>query len=290
MATNRGEQPVQDVTNMARNVASKADQAKLVDKLVRIGYAARGIVYGLIGYLAFQTAFNGRGKITDQKGALETIAAQPFGKWVLIIVAIGLVGLFVWGLIRAFADPMHKGSDAKGLAARAGYLIGGLTYGALFIPTLNLIQGAGRSIPSTGQSTQNTAAGIMGHPWGPALIGLIGLVLIGVGIGRIIDGYKAKFHERFKAYKMNATEREWAVRMGRFGYIALGIVLAIIGGMALWAATTKNPGRVAGVDGALLFLAHQPYGTLLLAIVALGLIAFAVYSFMGAFWFRIQTR
>ncbi len=286
---NRGE-PGREVTNMAKGAAARAEQTKLVDRLIRVGYFARGIVYGLIGYLAFQTAINGQGKITDPKGALATIADKPFGKWVLIIVAIGLVGLFIWGLIRAFADPMHEGSGSKGLAKRAGYLIGGLTYGLLFIPTLNLIQGSNRSIPATGgQSVQGTAAGIMGHSWGPLLIGLIGLVLIGVGIGRIIDGYHAKFHERFKAYAMNATEREWAVRMGRFGYIALGIVLVIIGGMALWAATTRNAGRVVSIDGALLFLAHQQFGQLLLAIVALGLICFAIYSFMGAFWFRFRT-
>ncbi len=285
------EEPVREVTNMARGAAARAEQTKLVDRLVRVGYFARGIVYGLIGYLALQTAFNGQGRITDQRGALAAIADKPFGKWVLIIVAIGLVGLFIWGLIRAFADPLREGSGSKGLVKRAGYLIGGISYGALFIPTLNLIQNAGRrSIPSTGQTAQNTAAGIMAHSWGPALIGLIGLILIGVGIGRIIDGYKARFHERFNAYAMNATEREWAVRMGRFGYIALGIVFVIIGGMALWAASTRNPGRIVSIDGALLFLARQPYGQLLLAIVALGLIAFAIYSFMGAFWFRIRTR
>jgi hypothetical protein len=289
MAVNRGNQ-VRDAANQAKNVARSAQQNELVDKLIRVGYAARGIVYGLMGYLAFQTAMNGQGRITDQKGALASIADKPFGKWVLIIVAIGLIGLFIWGLIRAFADPMHKGSDTKGLVERAGYLVSALSYGALFAATLNLIQGIGRSIPATGQSTQQAAAGIMARSWGPALIALIGLILIGVGIARIIDGYKANFHERFKSYSMTSEQREWAVRLGRFGYIALGVVFVITGFLAFLAGTTKNPGRVTGLDGALLFLAHQPYGQLLLAVVALGLIAYAVYSFMGAFWFRIRGK
>jgi hypothetical protein len=289
MAANH-ENPVRGAADRARNTAEAVQQTKLVDRLIRVGYFARGIVYGLVGYLAFQTAFNGQGRITDQRGALATIADKPFGKWILIIVAIGLVGLFIWGLIRAIADPMHKGSDAKGMVARVGYLVSGLSYGALFLPTLNLIRGSGGSVPSTGQTAQRTAAGVMSTSWGPLLIGLIGLILIGVGVGRIIDGYKAKFHERFKAYAMNAQEREWAVRMGRFGYIALGIVFVILGFLTVWAATTKNPARVSGWDGALLFLAHQQYGPLLLGIVALGLIAFAIYSFMGAFWFRFKTR
>jgi hypothetical protein len=290
MATNLGGE-VDSMANKAKNAANAARQTELVDKLVRIGYLARGIVYGLIGYLAVRTVMNGQGKITDQKGALASIANQPFGKWVLILVAIGLFGLFLWGLIRAIADPMGKGSNFKGLVVRAGYLVSGLSYGALFVPTLNLIQGpGGRSIPTTGQSTQSAAAGIMAQPWGPILIGLIGLVLLGAGAARIWDGYRAKFHERFKAYAMNAVQREWAVRMGRFGYVALGLVFVIIGFLAFLAAVTRNPAKVRGLDGALLFLAQQPYGQFLLAIVALGLIAFAIYSFMGAFWFRIRTH
>lgn len=284
---NRGN-PVRAAAYEAKSAASKAQQNELVDKLIRLGYAARGIVYGLMGYLALQTAMNGQGRITDQRGALASIADKPFGKWVLIIVAIGLIGLFIWGLIRAFADPMHKGSDMKGLVARAGYLVSGLSYGALFAATVNLISPGGRSIPTTGGSTQQTAAGIMARPWGPTLIAIVGLVLIGVGVARIIDGYKANFHERLKSYQMTAEERRWAIRMGRFGYVALGVVFVITGFLAFLAGTQKNPGRVTGLDGALLFLAHQPYGQLLLAVVALGLIAFAIYSFMGAFWFRIR--
>lgn len=284
-----GRNHVNDVANAPKRAARGAQQTELVDKIVRIGYFARGLVYGLIGYLAVQTVINGSGKITDQKGALSTIASQPFGKFVLILIAIGLVGLFLWGIIRAFADPMHKGSDAKGLVTRAGYLISGLSYGALFLPTISLIQNSGRSIPSTGQSAQNTAAGIMAKPFGATLIVLIGLVLIGVGLYRIYSGYQAKFNERFNSYKMNADERRWAVRLGRLGYIALGIVFLIIGGLAVYAGTTKNPSKIVGVDGALQFLAHQQYGILLLAIVAIGLIAFAIYSFMGAFWFRIRN-
>ncbi len=284
---------VDNMANRAKNMARSAQQTELVDKMVRIGYLARGIVYGLIGYLAIKTVINGQGRITGPQGALATIAANPLGKWVLIIVAIGLLGLFIWGLIRAFADPMNKGSDFKGLVARAGYLVSGIAYGGLFLVALGFIQGpGGRSIPATGGagSPQSAAAGIMARPFGPTLIGIIGLILIGAGLVRIWEGYQAKFHERFKAYAMNAMEREWAVRMGRFGYIALGIVLVIVGFLAFLAATTKNPARVQGLDGALLFLAHQPYGQFLLAIVALGLIAYAIYSFMGALWFRIKTR
>lgn len=288
MATHRGSNEVRRVANDAKSAASQAKQTEVVDKVVRIGYLARGIVYGLIGYLAFMTIVNGTGKITDQRGVLATIADKPWGKFVLVIVAIGLVGLFIWGLIRAFADPMHKGNDTKGLVTRAGYLISGLSYGALFLPTFNLIRGTGGQVPNTGQSAQNTAANIMTKPWGPTLIAIVGLVILGVGLYRIYEGYKAKFHERFKSYQMTNEQRRWAVRMGRFGYVALGLVLAIIGFLAFRAATTLNPRQIQGFDGALRYLLQQPYGPILVGIVALGLIAYAIYSFMGSLWFRIK--
>jgi hypothetical protein len=275
--------------NDAKNIAHQAQANEWVERMMRIGYATRGVIYGLIGYLAVQTIFTGRGRITDQKGVLSTIAAQPYGKFVLILMVIGLVGLVIWGFIRAVADPFHKGSDAKGMLSRVGYMISGISYGVLLVPTVNLIRGSsGNGTSGSSQQAQQAAAGIMAHSWGPWLVGLVGLILLIVGLVRIYEGAESKLHERFKAYAMNAEQRRWAIRLGRIGYVALGIVFAIIGLLAIIAARTVDPKKVAGLDGALLFLARQSYGPWLLAIVALGLIAYAIYSFLGAMWFRFK--
>lgn len=287
MVANKRRQP-QGVAGDAKNISDEAQKNEVFDKLIRVGYLARGIVYGLIGYLAAQTIFAGQGKITDQKGALATIAAQPFGKVVLGVVVIGLIGLVFWGFIRAISDPYHKGSDTKGMITRIGYAISGISYAALLFPAINLLSGSGKGGGSSTQGAQQAASGIINKPWGPWLIGLIGLILIGVGVFRIYSGYKGKLNERLNSYKMNAEQRKWAIRLGRIGYIALGIVFVIIGLLAVYGAVSHNVAKLGGLDSALLFLSRQSYGPWLLAVVALGLIAYAVYSIMGAMWFRIK--
>lgn len=272
----------------AKGMANQAQENIWVDRLTRIGYFARGIIYGLMGLFALQLVLGGRGKITDQTGALTSLASQPLGKFFLIIVAVGLVGLFIWGLIRAIADPYHKGHDLKGIIARIGYAISGITYGALLVPALNLLQGNGKQSAGSTATAQKAAANILTRPGGQTIIELIGVVLIGVGLFRIYAGYSNRLNESLKSYEMSVEERRWAKRLGRIGYVAIGIVFIILGFLAILGATTMDPNKIGGFDKALTFVAHQPYGPLLLVVVALGLIAFAIYSIMGSLWFRIK--
>src|SRR5690242_20687565 len=103
MAVQKGHQ-AQGAVQDAKRMVNQAQENVWVDRLTRIGYFSRGVIYGLIGFLAARLVFTGRGQITDQQGALATIASKPYGKFLLIVIAIGLVGLFIWGLIRAVAD------------------------------------------------------------------------------------------------------------------------------------------------------------------------------------------
>lgn len=285
----------QDTARKAKNEAGRqirrASQAPWVQSLTRLGYAVRGIIYGLIGFFAIQVALGGsHGKLTDQQGVIATIGAQPLGRFFLVIIAIGLAGYALWGFIRAVADPLHKGSDTKGIIARIGYLISGISYGALFVPTLNTLRSrpGGAAAGGSASSTQSAAANIMTKPWGPWLIGAIGLGMIAAAIVQIRMGWDAKFDMQFNSYAMSAEQRRWATRLGRFGYIARGIVFAIVGIFLFQAALYNNPSKATSINGALVAVASQPYGTVLLAIIAAGLIAFGIYSLAGSIWFRIK--
>ena len=276
---------IDDVKNKGERAARQAARSPWVEGVMRMGYAVRGVLYGLIGILAIQVALGGGGRFTDQQGAIATIGAQPFGKILLILIAIGLAGYALWGFIRAALDPLHKGNDAKGWVTRLGYLVSGLSYGALLFPTLRLITNAGGG---GGSSAQSAAAPLLTHTWGQWLVGLVGLAIFGAGVAQIVEGWKADFDMRFDAYALNASQRRWATRLGRFGYIARGVVLDIIGAFLVQAAIFQDPSKVRGLDGALVELTRHPYGVFLLAIVAAGLIAFGAYSLLGAAWFRFK--
>ena len=256
-----------------------------VEKLARLGYAAKGVVYAIVGVLAVQAAFGSGGGTTNTKGALSAIAAQPFGKFLLILLTIGLIGYVIWSFVQAIKDPEHKGDDAKSLARRLGYGITGLIYAGLALSAMRLIMGSGGG--SGGNSEQDWTARLLSQPFGQWLVGLIGAFVIGLGFYQLYKAYKAKFRKQMKLQEMSPNEETWATRIGRFGEAARGIVFIIIGFFLIQAGRHSNPNEVRGLDGALQALAEQPYGPWLLGIVALGLVAYGVHMGVQARYRRI---
>ncbi len=127
---------------------------------------------------------------------------------------------------------------------------------------------------------------IMSKPWGPWVIGLVGLAVIAVGLYQIYLGFNARFDKQFQTYAMTAQEVKVATQVGRFGTAARGFVFGLVGILVCTAALQSNPSQPVGFDAALTTLMRQPYGIWLLAIVAVGLMAFGIYSMLSAVWFR----
>lgn len=271
-----------------KKIANKTRGKTWFHVIARIGYFVRGILYGLIGYLAIGLIIWGRGEIAGRKDALEVLAQQPLGGPVLILVAVGLLGMLLWSIVRAITDPDNVGSGLAGVISRVGKVITGLSYGALLFPTLNMLFGLRNSAPEEDEQAQQAAAGVLGYPWGPWLVGAVGLALMLIGANRIRNGLQANLDERFKTYTMTAEQLKWAKRFGRIGAVAQGMVMITVGILAMLAAMTLDAEMVGGIDGALLFLASRPYGPYILGLVAAGLIAYAIYSILGALWFRVE--
>jgi hypothetical protein len=131
---------------------------------------------------------------------------------------------------------------------------------------------------------------LMDMPMGRWLVGAIGVAAILAGLYQIYSGIKMDFDEVFKPYALSAEQLKIARQLGRYGTIARGIVFALVGFFFALAAYQARPGTAQGFNGALKYLGKQPYGLYLLLIVALGLIAFGLYSFMSAAWFRMKKQ
>jgi len=110
---------------------------------------------------------------------------------------------------------------------------------------------------------------------------------MGGGLGQIYQGLTADFKKDFKTNETSPDEQRWAVRAGRIGMAARGVVFAMLGFFVFQAALHVDPKQVKGLDGALQTLAQQPYGPWLLGLVALGLVAFGIYSMLCARWIRV---
>ena len=258
-----------------------------VEILARFGYATKGVVYIIVGILAVMTAIGAGGSTTGSSGAIETIAQQPFGRILVGLTALGLIGYVIWRFVQAMMDPEDKGSDAKAMIARIGYAISGIVYGGLaFLAGRMALSGGGGGGDS---SQQALTAKLMSQPFGLWLVGMVGAIVIGVGVYHFYLAYKAKFMEEYRSGEMSATERRWAKRIGQFGLSARGVTFAIIGSFFIIAALRADPSEAKGLSGALDTLARQPYGPWLLGIVALGLVAYGVFCFSQARYRRIST-
>jgi hypothetical protein len=275
--------------NAAEHTARGVATSKWMSMFARLGYAVKGVVYLIIGGLAVALAVGHGGKATDQRGALQTIYAQPLGKFLLFVVGIGLIGFALWSFIQALFDTEGKGRDAKGIIGRIGYAGVGVAYAALAFGAFELVTGTGSGTlgKSTTASTQDWTAKLLKLPFGVPLVIIVGLVVIGIAFYLFSKAYSAKFQQRLNLARLNARLRRWMVDLGRFGYAALGVVFTIIGIFLIVAAIQHNPGEAKGLDSALAELLVQPFGPVLLAIVALGLIAYGVYSFVEARYRRV---
>ncbi len=254
--------------------------AKRLESLARLGFAAKGMVYGIVGFLAAQAAAGGGGKTTDTQGALQTIAVQPFGQFLLALVAFGLAGYGLWRWVEAIFDPENHGSNPQGILKRIGYGINGLLYAGLAVTAVQIILG---SIGDGGdRSVQDWTATLLSWPLGRWLVGIGGLAIAGMGGYQFYRAYSAKFRRKLKLQQMHYWEQKWAIRLGRFGFATRGVTFLIIGGFLILAAVQFDPQEARGLAGSLATLQQQPYGPWLLGIVAFGLIAYGIYMVFEA--------
>jgi hypothetical protein len=281
-----GRETVERTKAGARSAA--VQQRPWIEGLGRLGYAAKGVVYGLVGFLAALAASDHGGDTTDTTGALAWIVEAPFGQVLLAIIAIGLLGYALLRLLAAFFDSESHGSDSKGMAVRAGYVFTSAAYGGLAFTAARLAMGSGASGGSD-QRAQDWSARLLAQPWGAPVIGLAGVAVVGFGLFQLYRAATADFCESLDVNALSASQQRWVERAGRVGHAARGIVFGMIGAFLLYAAWQDRAEEARGLGGALATLAAQPAGPWLLGIVAAGLIAYGVYCLVEARCRRLRV-
>jgi hypothetical protein len=251
-------------------------------RLARCGFATRGVIYLLIGVLAGKAAIGAGGKTTDNTGALVSLYQQPFGRFLTGVVAIGLFAYALWLFVAAALDPERKGTEVRGIGARIAFAIVGCSYAGLGMIAVRLVLHRGTGRQSSDASAQDWTARLLAHPLGAAVVVLIGLIALGAAGFFFYQAFTARFRDELNMSEARTTERQWVVPLGRVGYAALGVVNTIIGLFLIIAAVRHNAGEAKGLGGALNALTQRRDGALLLGIVAIGLIAYGVYSFVEA--------
>lgn len=255
-------------TNDVKSAASRANDNPALENAARLGYATSGVVHLLIGWLAIQVALEDGQKSADQSGALQSLAENPLGRVALWLAVVGFVGLAIWQVSEAVIG-RGKTSDRVKAGAKA------VVYAFLAVSAFTYAKGS--SGQSSSQQSVDFTSTLMGQPAGRVLVGAVGVAVIAVGGYHVYKGWTKKFLEDLEGHP-----GRWAVNAGRFGYIAKGIALAVVGLLFVLAAVNSNADEATGLDGALHKLRDAPFGVALLVVVALGFVSFAIYSFARA--------
>jgi Domain of Unknown Function (DUF1206) len=270
-----------------REARARGDQLERTDTfegLARAGLVARGVVYAIIGVLALKLALGDGGDATNQQGALQKIAEGPFGKVLLALVAVGLIGYATWRLVRAALG--HGPEQRDDTKDRIASLVSGIAYAALSVTAIKILFGSGGGGSGAGDPDKATG-GVLDWPAGQVLVAIAGLVFIGVAIDQARKGLTRQFLEDSKTEQMSEQVRSLFTLVGVVGLVARAVVFALIGWFLVRAALDYDPDKAVGLDGALAKLGQSTYGPLALGIVAAGFIAFAVYSVCDARYRRI---
>ena len=240
--------------------------------------AARGAIFLIIGVLAVAVATDSGGTTTDQKGALAVVAQQPFGRALLVVLAVGLAGYALWRIAQAVLDTDDKGDDGAAWAVRASKLGSGVAYAILCATAVSILIGSGGGGSGSGDPKSSTA-GVLGWPGGQAWVVMAGLIVLAVAGWNVYRGVARKFMKRLHP---PPNARRAVESVGVAGMCARGAVFGLISFFLVKAAVEYDPKEAVGLDGALARLAAEPYGTVLLGVVAIGLVAFALYCFAEA--------
>jgi hypothetical protein len=269
------EAPVREVRAQGEEIA----QTDTFEYLARAGLIARGVVYGIIGILALKLALGDGGETTNQQGALQTIAQGPFGKVLLALMAVGLLGYAAWRLIRAALGHGPEATDDT--KDRIAGVASGIAYAALCVTAVKILVGSGSS-GGPGNNPDGTTGGVLDWPAGQVLVVIAGLVFIGIGLDQARKGLKKEFLEDSKTGEMSPGVRKGFTALGVSGHVARAIVFALVGWFLIRAAIEYDPNKAVGLDGALTKLGQAAYGPVVLGLVAAGLVCFAAYSVADA--------
>ena len=269
---------VSNASDQTEQKARKVNDNPWFERGVRVGLIGYGIVHLLIGWLALQLAFGDRSGSPDQQGALQQIAQESYGDALLWTIGIGLLFMAVWQVFEALWGHTSR-DEPKRTIKRVGSAGKVVIYAIVGISSIKFAmeaQSGGKS------STDSMTADLMKQTAGQWLVAAVGIVIIVVGVMQVKRGVTKSFTKDLRGDATSGTSGTAVEKFGQVGYISKGIAVGVVGFLFVWAAWDHDPKKAGGLDTALRKILDQPFGPVLLAAIALGIIAFGLYCFAWA--------
>jgi Domain of Unknown Function (DUF1206) len=253
----------------------------------RVGLASRAVIYLMLGVLASLIIADRRPPAqASGSGALAEIAKQPVGPFLVGLLSAGLLCYGLWRLAQAVAGIEPAARDDPSVWKRVGWVAIAVVYFALFAEALSILMGDGAS-GGPANHPQSGAATVLSWPGGPLILGLVGA---GLAVGGVALGLWGTVHNYWKTLDEHRAF-PWvrpATRVtGVVGNLSRAALLALVASYTLLAAVDDSPSREKSLDQSLEAVVHSPAGPWWIALVATGLVGFAIYSVFEAMYRRI---
>jgi hypothetical protein len=268
----------EELGERVEHLGRQARRSKQTDLAVRVGIATYGLVHLVVAWLAVELAWHqSSGSVANTTGAMRALAGQPLGDALLWVVALGFLALALWQVSEVFLG--HRRFPGKRrMLERIGSAARAVIYAVLGWSAVRVATGGGGG----GQHPDALSAQLMALPGGQLLVGLVGAGIIAVGGYLAYKGVTAKFTEDLSQRAKAGEPGTLVLRVARFGPLAKGVALAVVGALFVWAGATYDPRHAGGLDVALSTVRAQPFGPSLLTAIGVGIGCFGLYCFAWA--------
>ena len=259
----------------------------LLELASRVGYVARGAVYLSVGSIALLAAIDLTPRAAGVVGAMRAWGEWPAGLTLLSLAGWGLMAFALWRALQAVFDADGHGSTLRTLIIRAGQAISGFVHAGLAFSAFELTDGLEDlgEIDEDG-AAQQTAAAVLDIPGGDLALIVVGGFILTVGLANVLQGL---FYDFSKRLECSDAACRWTVPLGKIGYLGRGVAFVPLGFFIAESGFDARAHHARSLGGALQTLEAQPFGSLVLSLTALGLIAFGLFALVEARYRRMEV-
>jgi len=237
-----------------------------------------------MGVLAVELAFHEASDRPNQEGAFRLVADQTFGRVLLVLIAIGLLGYTILRFTQAFIGRTPE-AGRHGAGDRISAFASGCAYAIFFGLSIAVLVGSAGG--NSGGEPKKATADVFDWTGGRWVVLGAGVVFAGVALYQLWMGVARRFLRYTKTERMSRLTLRNFTALGVIGHVSRAVVFGLVATFLVKAAVEYDPKEAVGIDGALQRLQGHAYGTVALVAVAAGLIAFGVYSAVDARYRKI---
>ena len=255
---------------------------------ILLGYAAKGIIYFLIGVLAIEAAILPERRAAGTYNALKHLSQQPLGSVILCLLAAGISGYVVRRLLQAIVYPGHEsGLKFTSILQRLGYIASSLSYAGVAYSAISIVFHLGKYNNRIQEWVEHLLHHVIA---GEAIVFVVGVGVTGVGIGYLYGAYTGSYISKFTSSDIDSRLEYWARWLGKIGISARGVSFIVSGICLVLASLASDSHLAGGVQKAFRILAEQPLGWLWLSLIGSGFIAYGIYMLVAARYRRYAVR